>query len=264
MRIWCLTENTTQREDMQTEHGLSLYIETEEGQKILFDMGQTAAFAENAKTLGIDLEKVDVAIISHGHYDHGGGLLYFLQQNQRAKVYLQKEAFVPHFNGERYIGLSPELENYRERFCWVENDRKIGTGLELRTYHGAEQREPSYGAGLFMEKDGQRQADDFQHEQYLLIQEGQKRVLISGCSHRGILNLLAWERADVIIGGFHLMKLIPQTEDQMELERIADRLRTYPVQYHTCHCTGEEPYRYLKQRLGEQLSYLSAGMFLEI
>lgn len=264
MRVLCLMENTTKREDMQTEHGLSLYIETEKGQRILFDMGQTAAFAENAKKLGVDLSAVDVAIVSHGHYDHGGGLAYFLQQNQRAKVYLQQEAFVPHFNGERYIGLSPELEDYPERFCWVGDNKRIGNGLELHTYHEGEQREPSYGAGLCMEKDGQRQADDFQHEQYLLIREGQKKVLFSGCSHRGILNLLAWERADVVIGGFHLMKLLPQAGGQRELERIADRLRTYPVQYYTCHCTGEEPYRYLKQRLGEQLSYLSAGMQVEL
>ncbi|MBR5633360.1 MAG: MBL fold metallo-hydrolase, partial [Clostridia bacterium] len=80
MKIVCLAENTTSRDDVGAEHGLSLYVEAA-GKKILFDMGQTDLFMKNAEKLGVDLSKVDVAVLSHGHYDHGGGLSAFLKVN---------------------------------------------------------------------------------------------------------------------------------------------------------------------------------------
>ena len=104
MKIQVLLENTSLRQDLLAEHGLSLYIETGE-HKILFDMGQTEAFAYNAEQMGIDLSQVDIAILSHGHYDHGGGLKYFMGINQKANIYLNRYAFSPFYNGaEKYIG----------------------------------------------------------------------------------------------------------------------------------------------------------------
>ena len=91
MKIVCLLENKTALPHMETEHGLSLYIETG-NKKILFDMGQTDAFAQNAEKLGISLEEVDFAVLSHGHYDHGGGLSRFLEINRHAPVFVQKDA----------------------------------------------------------------------------------------------------------------------------------------------------------------------------
>ena len=72
MKLTVLMENTTVREDLTAEHGLSLYIEAN-GKRILFDTGASATFADNAEKLGIDLSQVDLCILSHGHYDHGGG-----------------------------------------------------------------------------------------------------------------------------------------------------------------------------------------------
>ena len=87
MRIVTLVENTARRQDLTAEHGLSLYIETE-NHKILFDAGQSEAFAENAKKLGVDLTQTDLAVLSHGHYDHGGGLAKFLEANDHAPIFL--------------------------------------------------------------------------------------------------------------------------------------------------------------------------------
>ena len=108
MIIRVLMENTAQSPDLIAEHGLSLYIETGE-HRILFDMGQSGIFMRNAERRGIDLTKVEFAVISHGHYDHGGALEKFFSVNSTAKVYIQRGAFLPHFrvmNGEwKYNGI---------------------------------------------------------------------------------------------------------------------------------------------------------------
>ena len=110
MEITSLVENTS-RMDFPVEHGLSLYISLDDGHKILFDMGQRRLFADNAERLGIDLADVDIAVVSHGHYDHGGGLRTFLELNKKAKVYISRHAFEPHYslreNGLKYIGINP-------------------------------------------------------------------------------------------------------------------------------------------------------------
>ena len=97
MKIVTLLENTACREDLTAEHGLSLYIETG-AHKILFDAGQTGAFADNAEKLGVDLGKAEFAVLSHGHNDHGGGLGRFLEINETAKIYVNQYAFEPHYN----------------------------------------------------------------------------------------------------------------------------------------------------------------------
>ena len=74
---------------MLTEHGLSIYVETDR-HKILFDSGQSNAFIKNAETLGINLEEIDTAVLSHGHYDHSGGWKGFLEVNQKAEIYMQR------------------------------------------------------------------------------------------------------------------------------------------------------------------------------
>ena len=105
MKITALVENTCESGKYSVEHGLSLYIETDK-HKILFDMGQTELFCENAKKLGVDLGKVDFAVLSHGHYDHGGGLAKFMEINKKAPIYIHEKAFGEHYNGtEKYIGL---------------------------------------------------------------------------------------------------------------------------------------------------------------
>ena len=73
MKVTSLVENTSRR-GLPVEHGLSLHIQLDDGRQVLFDMGQRRLFADNAERLGIRLADVDAAIVSHGHYDHGGGL----------------------------------------------------------------------------------------------------------------------------------------------------------------------------------------------
>ncbi len=96
--------------------------------------------------------------------------------------------------------------------------------------------------------------EDFRHEQYLLIKEKGKRVVFSGCSHKGILNIVEWFRPDVLVGGFHFSKL-PLDET---LAGYAEYLNRFSTVFYTCHCTGTEQFAFMKTRM-DRLFYLAAG-----
>ena len=257
MRITSLLENTTNRTDIKTEHGLSLYIETEH-HKILFDMGQTSLFADNAETLGVDLSAVDIAVLSHGHYDHGGGLRKFLELNRHAPVYIHRDAFLPHYNGaEKYIGLDPSLAE-ESRFVFTEHRVEIGEGLTLFSCNDRKRLYDLGGSGLTEKVGDDLIPDDFRHEQYLLICEKGKRVLISGCSHKGILDIAEWFSPDILVGGFHFSKMPLDGT----LAEAAKRLSADHTDYYTCQCTGMPQFSFMKDYM-RNLQYLSCGESIE-
>lgn len=268
MIVKVLMENTlasaAEASSLCCEHGLSLYIETGK-HKLLFDMGQSAAFADNAEKLGVDLSAVDLAVLSHGHYDHGGGLARFLETNSTASVYLSNHAFEPHYNGiEKDIGLDRSLEQ-SDRLIFTAMDVGLDQGMKL---YMAENREGSYPldpAGLQMAaEDGTLIPEDFRHEQYLMIHENGKRILFSGCSHRGILNIMEWFQPDILIGGFHFSKIDPHGKERYRLDQAAEILSRYDCTYYTCHCTGQGQYDYLKEKMGDRLHYLATGQTLHL
>lgn len=253
MNVTSLLENTTKQPAMQTEHGLSLYIETKT-KKILFDMGQTSLFLENARKLDINLSAVDFAVLSHGHYDHGGGLAKFLEINRTAPVYLSRYAFEPHYHGtEKYIGLDTSLAG-SDRLVFTEDDTVLDTGITLFSCSQKKQKHDLGSFGLTRLENGSFVPEDFRHEQYLLLEENKKRVLFSGCSHRGIMDIADWFRPDVLIGGFHFSKL-PLDE---ALKSYAEYLDGFPTEYYTCHCTGESQFQFMKNYMG-RLHGLSCG-----
>ncbi|MBO7253420.1 MAG: MBL fold metallo-hydrolase [Oscillospiraceae bacterium] len=260
MKLWTLVENTACSSDFYAEHGLSLYLETRD-RKILFDAGQSRAFAGNAEKMGIDLSKVDLAVLSHGHYDHGGGMEEFLQHNDHAPVYVSKYAFGEHYNAsDNYIGLSAELKENR-RLVLVEGEQVLAEGIRLISCNHRSFSYPIDHSGLQTRRDGRMQPEGFLHEQYLLIEEAGKRILISGCSHKGIINILRWIDCDVFIGGFHFMKMDPESE---QFQQLTGELLQFPVCYYTGHCTGTEQYHAMKTLMGDRLHYLSAGSVWEI
>lgn len=258
MKVTTLIENTTGREDLFFEHGLSLYIETGD-HRILFDAGQTGAFADNAEKLGVDLSKVDIAVLSHGHYDHSGGLIRFLACNETAPIYLRRDAFLPHFNAAgKYIGLDPELKK-SHRLIYTDDCMEIAEGITLYSCNDRQRTYPTDSAGLTVQQDDSIIPDDFLHEQYLLIEEGGKKICISGCSHKGILNIAQWFQPDVLIGGFHFMKLDTQDEGAKRLTEAAHCLLRHPTVFYTGHCTGEAQYAFMKKIMGERLQEIHTG-----
>lgn len=274
MRIVTLMENTSINPNIVCKHGLSFYIETKD-HKILFDMGPNDDFLKNAKMLGVDISKVDIAILSHGHYDHGGGLPAFLEANKIATVHLQKKAVGDFFalretGNKDYIGLPQELKD-NSRIVYHTGDYKLD--CDLQVFAGVTGRE-CYSPGndnLFALMNGRFVQDLFMHEQNLLIKEGNKMVLIAGCAHNGIINIMKKADSfvpggiDYVISGMHLKNAYKDLEKQkMFCKKMAEHLNKRDSQYYTCHCTTVEAYEMLHENMGDKIQYLSAGSILEI
>ena len=257
MRIVCLLENTSCDERLGAEHGLSLYIETTH-RRLLFDMGQSSLFADNAAKLSVSLSQADTAIVSHGHYDHGGGLDTFLSVNNTAPVYIHRYAFEPHMHGEKYIGLDTALQKH-PRLKFTDGCVPLGDGLTLYADALTVGGNDFDSGGLSVMRNNQCIPDDFRHEQYLLIEENGKRVLISGCSHRGILALTSRFHPNIVIGGFHISKLDPA----LAVTRYAAALNAFSTDFYTCHCTGVAQYEALADVV-PRLHYLSGGQVLTL
>lgn len=274
MIIKTLMENTSNSQDLGSEHGLSLYIESKQ-HKLLFDTGASALFAENAVKMNVDLSAVDVTVISHGHYDHGGGLKTFLDINSKAKVYLNKKAFGKYYSNKpneekKYIGLDDALLN-NDRFIFVGDRLVIDEEIELFSNVKGKRLSPSGNQDLFMKIDEALVHDDFIHEQNLIINENGKMLLVAGCAHNGIVNILEHLRTekgcmpDYVIGGFHLYnRSTNQNESPTVVSEIGEYLLNTNAKYYTCHCTGLESYKWLKTVMGANIDYLSTGSQLII
>jgi 7,8-dihydropterin-6-yl-methyl-4-(beta-D-ribofuranosyl)aminobenzene 5'-phosphate synthase len=153
------------------------------------------------------------------------------------------------------VGVDQTLQE-NSRIRYVAQETRLAEGITLYRL----EREPMDTAGLLVEEDGIRKPDDFRHEQYLLLEERGKRILISGCSHKGILNIMDAFRPDILVGGFHFMKM----EDEKLLRSAAEKLLQYETVYYTGHCTGLKQYAFLKTIMGDRLHYISTGTVLEI
>ena len=265
MKIITLVENTSEKEKCIAEHGLSIYIETQK-HKLLLDTGQTDAVVKNAEALGIDLTAVDTVILSHGHYDHSGGILPFSKLNHTAQIVMQRAAAEPHFNGERYIGIDTDILK-------LPNIRLLGGDLqlddELFLFSGITGRRcyPQGNRKLSCLKDGVKQEDDFAHEQCLVITQNGKRWLLSGCAHNGILNILDKYKEhfgadpDYVISGFHMMKRDGNYTDEEKavIIQTARELSQMNTVFYSGHCTGIPAFEMMKEIMGDKLIALHSG-----
>lgn len=272
MKVTALVENTS-RAGLPVEHGLSLHIRLDDGWQILFDMGQRRLFADNAERLGIDLADVDLAVISHGHYDHGGGLRTFLELNTQAKVYINRHAFEPHYSlhddGLKYIGIDPELKTH-ERLISCADETRIAPNLILFSGVNAPCLNPTGNRLLFGPTKDMN--DDFCHEQSLIIQEGGKTVLFAGCAHSGIVNIIqkgmhiAGQPFTHVFAGMHLVKSgLTEKEETAFIHSLAEALSAHTgCRYFTMHCTGTTPYEMLRKEMRDTIQYMGCGDSVEI
>lgn len=277
MKITVLVENTTgpASRGLRPEWGLSLLVDVA-GRRILFDTGASGVFATNAAKLGVDLRDVSIAVVSHHHSDHGGGLRRFFEINADTTVYLAPRPAgdcvyrpLPFF--EKRVGLEPALLTEQAgRFKVVMTQQELLPGVHALTGIPRRYPVPSGNRYLYLKHSGKRVHDPFAHELVLAIQEADGFVVFSGCSHNGVLNMLArvdeaWPGARIkaVVGGLHLAGLPPlnrMADPRREVVALAHQLLELGVErVVTGHCTGAPAYGVLGSVLGKRLEPLSTG-----
>ena len=260
MKWTVLSDNLTCNDLLQTEHGLSILLETDK-HRILLDTGACDVFIRNAETLGVDLSTVDYVFISHGHSDHAGGLKHLLEINKKAKIIVSPDALKgKYFSKRRYFhSITTEWpEIPQERLLTVEHSESISDDFFILAHIPQIHPMPEGNQHLFVENaDGDYVYDDFRHE--LALYTG--GLLFTGCAHSGLENILAAcpFPVNTVVGGFHLLD---DHEPEEELTALAQRLKThYPhTQFYTSHCTGDKVFATLKTIMGNQLHAFSCGM----
>ena len=263
MKLTALMENTTVNDACVCEHGLSLIIEAN-GRKVLFDAGQSGNFVKNAQVLGIDLAQVDTCVLSHGHYDHSDGFPAFFQINDHARLYAHKGYDLIHLHGIRTVGVSGSFIR-TGRIDVVDVPRMdLGDGFELLSYNDVEPYLPINSDGMDEYDGTTKRPELFTHEHYLLVREGDTCLMVTGCTHRGVVNVVHWsedEGVTHLVGGFHLMNVNPADE---RIDQTAQELLRYPIQYMSCHCTGRAQFDRLKELMGDKLQYFATGTVVEL
>ena len=269
MRIVNLIENSPGARGCRFEHGLSFYIETE-NHRLLMDTGASDGFGYNAELLGIDLRNVDTLILSHGHYDHGGGIPAFVQRNPTAQIYMQRTAGLAYYamepEGPKYIGIRPEILSYPGVHL-LDGDLEIDGELTILAGITGRRRWSRSNLRLLRRAGEAYVQDSFDHEQVLVITRKGRRYLFSGCAHNGILNILDRFREkygrdpDVVISGFHFMKDGDYTPEELEdITETAKELSRMNTVFYTGHCTGQRAFERMKPILGDRLLALHSGM----
>ena len=249
LKITTLVENTVAQSGKKliAEHGLSFYVETENN-KILFDTGQNLAISNNAEVLGIDLNQIDSVILSHGHYDHSGGLKSLLAHNRNFTLYAHPDVFSHKLkrvdDNYKYIGIPLEKKSLEEMGIELRlnrNPTQICSGVmttgEIPLKNDFERLE----TGFYLQKSNQIVTDTLADDQAVILDTNNGLTVLLGCSHRGVINTLnhvvrlaAKKRINAILGGLHLGKA-----SDSKLRKIINHLRGFGFEkIGVGHCTG--------------------------
>lgn len=280
MKVTTIVENTKSNPDdnFVVVNGLSMQFEMD-GMKVLCDSGPTDALIRNAEILGVDLQDIDLVVISHGHFDHSDGLKHFLETNKKAKVYLHENAVGDYYfdmggGSPLYIGINKEIfQSHEDRLQYLSGSTQISDKLYAVT--GFEKKYPLPGNAFLMKKVGEEfLPDDFAHEVLYVFERADGLVLFSGCSHNGILNVIdacMREFADTpikaVLGGFHMMNpatgVISETPEYVK--KVAEGLLALPIEKtYSGHCTGIEAYEILKESMGDKIEYFPTGTVFDV
>lgn len=269
MRATILSDNIP-ADGLEGEWGLSVYIEYA-GRNILLDSGASDLYLENAKKLGIGLEAVDYAVLSHGHSDHSDGMAHFFRTNPSAPYYVRPESGACYMRGDTgsmdYAGIPQQvLKDYPERLVFVDGVYSPSAGVWLVPHTAQGLGEIGKRDEMYVLRNGTLQPDDFAHEQSLVFETEEGLVIFNSCSHGGADTIISETAAAfpgkpirALIGGFHLYA---RTDEQVRA--LAGRLReTGVAAVYTGHCTGERALAVLTEELGGMVHAFHTGLVME-
>jgi 7,8-dihydropterin-6-yl-methyl-4-(beta-D-ribofuranosyl)aminobenzene 5'-phosphate synthase len=272
--FYILANDFVKNRRMLGEHGLSLWIEGGD-KKILFDTGQSCVYAQNAKRMGLNLEDIDYVVLSHGHYDHTGGLPCFPQKHTKAVLHLH-----PKILGEKYIQKNEKLPRNigtpwkieeigfpNERIVYNTKPIYIEENITLSGQIPSTTNFEEVPKNFLTKEDGEFFQDFLLDEQMLIIKEKRGIVIFLGCGHPGVVNCLKYatklypgEKILGLVGGMHLENVSPLRLDQtihyleeMEVQKVI------PL-----HCTGMASICEMKRFLGDRCMLCSAGDWIEL
>jgi 7,8-dihydropterin-6-yl-methyl-4-(beta-D-ribofuranosyl)aminobenzene 5'-phosphate synthase len=274
LRITVLTENTSRSPDLLAEHGLAFWIEAD-GHRLLFDTGQGKVLHHNAEHLGISLDTAEFVVISHGHFDHTGGLQSVLGLNEQIAVCLHPAALTAKYAKKeppphRDIGVpgldESSLRRQTKCLLWTREPTELIGGVFVT---GEIPRRNDYEdtGGPFYRDPACTDPDPLIDDQALYIETSAGLVVVLGCAHAGVVNTLDYiakltgrDQVHAILGGMHLVRATPR-----RLEETVAALERYGVQkVGTAHCTGMRAVTYLWSQPSLECFECSVGTTLTI
>jgi 7,8-dihydropterin-6-yl-methyl-4-(beta-D-ribofuranosyl)aminobenzene 5'-phosphate synthase len=255
---------------LTAEHGLSLWIEAD-GRHILFDTGQGAALTANAQQLDVPLEQTDTVVLSHGHYDHTGGLSAVLTLAPNVNVVLHPGATAVRYSigapgSAKPVGMSPSIRAMIERMPShriTETVRPVTIGPSIGVTGPISRQRPfEQTSGPFFLDTHRKMEDPIMDDQALWIATPEGLVVCVGCCHAGLVNTLDYvlqisgmATIRAIIGGFHLLHA-----DDDRLRQTVEALRSIrPDVLIPCHCTGWKAIHFLQDALGDHVYTCRSG-----
>lgn len=268
-RVTILYDAFSDSKDVTKDWGFSALIE-HDGKRILFDTGNNASiFEHNVKSLGVDLTKLDFVVISHRHTDHSTGLKYVLKINPTVTVYAPKEGFTQ-FGGSLPPAFLRPVTALPQKMRYFDGDYPDNLP-EGKLYEGGNfqliDAQTEVGPGIFLIATVSKNPGTLElHELSLAIKQPQGLMLVVGCAHPGIEEILRAatpidSRFHILFGGLHLVStpedqidaLVAELKNKWKLERIAPG-----------HCTGEPAFLRLQKTYGENYYYAGAGSRLDV
>lgn len=253
------------------EWGLCILVEQGD-KKILLDAGASGLFAENLQKLGFDIKDIDYGVLSHAHYDHANGMPLFFQENNKAKFFVRDavadDCYHMKLFGKKYIGIPHNmLSEYKDRIEFVSGKYELCPGVYLIPHSSKHLERLGRREMMYRKTDKGWKADDFVHEQSLVLDTEKGLVILNSCSHGGALNIINEVKAEFpekriygYIGGLHLFN-----KREREVKKVAKAFKESEIEYIcTGHCTKNRAYGILKDQLGERIEQLSVGKVIEI
>jgi len=273
-RIVCVVNDISQPgARLQSEHGLSFWIQTPRG-SVLLDTGSTTlVLKHNLAELGLDPRHLDALVLSHAHYDHTGGLPAVLEINPEIPIHAHPDILQARYsykNGEYHsIGIPQESFLLIKQAALKLDAAPIEVLPKLFTTGEISQRSELEGrsATHFIRPKQSWQPDPYRDDLSMVLVTQRGLVVICGCCHAGLLNTLAHVRRTfplpihMLIGGTHLISM-----DGASLKHVVDVLKKeYPhIEYYPNHCTGEQAFQALTQEFGTKVHACPAGTIIEI